>query len=205
MKRGWILPIVLLSIALLIAVFFLGRGSVRTSFATVTYKPLPTVSVSQGESELTPIIAEKPDSIVYIVRYRDRPANDESAPPECQPEPVIDTLASLLATVEDWNTRRVYADTLINSDTLGRATYRATVQRNKLVGFDFDYEPRQKSVVTVVPPKNRLQPYALANATTQAAELGAGVKYGRIGVHVVGGYDYRSEKMVFGGGILVVF
>ncbi len=146
-----------------------------------------------------------PDSIVYITVYRDRPTIVDSAPPEQPQRREIDTMASYRATVEDWNARRVYADTLINSDTLGRATYRATVQYNKLIGFDFQYEPRQKTVTTVVSAPVRLQPYAIGNITTQWSSVGLGLKYGKIGVHVIGGYDYKTENPSIGAGLLVVF
>lgn len=170
-----------------------------------TYDPLPPIMVSKDSTELRPISDVKPDSIVYITVYRDRPVIVYSAPPEQPQRAVVDTMASYRATVEDWNASRVYADTLINSDTLGRATYRATVQYNKLTGFDFQYEPRQKTVTTVVSAPVRLQPYALANITTQWSSAGVGVKYGKFGVHVIGGYDYKTENPSIGAGLLVVF
>lgn len=203
-NKALLLGIVLsLCLGIVIGLYIAPRPKAEST--ETTYDPMPPIVVSKDSTELRPVSATKPDSIIYITVYRDRPANVEPAPPQAPSQPIIDTMASYRATVEDWNIKREYADTLIDSDTLGRATYRATVQYNKLTEFDFRYEPRQKSVTTVVQPPARLQPYALANITTQWSSVGVGLKYGKVGFHVIGGYDYKLENPSIGGGLLVVF
>jgi len=184
--------------------FNLGRGSV-SSEPTTTYRTLRPVAVSKKGTELAPVSATRRDSIVFVTVYRDPSAAPVSGPSDTRPTTIIDTAASYRATVEDWNTERRYEETLLESDTLGTAHLRATVQFNRLTALDFQYTPRQKSTVIVTPPKNTLRPYALTNITTRWANVGAGLKYGKVGIHAVGGYDYQTGSMALGAGVLVVF
>lgn len=204
-KKFTVAEAIVLSViaGIIIGLFIAPRPKVERT--DTTYDPLPPVVVSKDSTELRPVLDAKPDSIIYITVYRDRPVIVDSAAPEQPQRPAIDTMASYRATVEDWNARRVYADTLINSDTLGQATYRATVQYNKLIGFDFEYNPRQKTVTNTITDPVRFQPYVVGNITTQWSSLGVGVKYGKFGVHVIGGYDYKSENPSIGAGLLVIF
>lgn len=187
------------------AAYKFGRGANAPHEPTFTYEPLPTVAVSRSGTELAPVSEMPRDSIVFVTVYRDRPVAPKGVPPDISLPPLIDTVASYRATVEDWNTERTYRDTLLHSDTLGTATLCATVQFNRLTGLDFRYTPRQKSVVIVVPPKATIQPYALTNITTRWANVGAGLKYGKVGIHAVAGYDYQTGTPSLGAGLLVMF
>jgi len=183
----------------------MGRCSVATPDPEIKYVALPSIEVKKDSSDLRPISATKPDSIIYITVYRDKPENVDHAPPDAPARPVIDMLASYRATVEDWNTERAYEETLIDSDTLGRATLRATVQYNKLTGLNFDYTPVQRQKVTVIPSRKRLDGYGLGTVTNINTTVGVGAKYGSFGLHIVGGYDYKSSAAVYGAGVMIIF
>ena len=170
----------------------------------IKYVPLSPISVEKDSADLTPISARQPDSIIYITVYRDRPANAEPAAPDVPSQSIIDTLASYRATVEDWNVERIYKETLINSDTLGHATLEATVQYNMLTGMNFQYIPVQRQETTISASR-RLEGYGLMNITNQYSSLGLGVKFGRVGVHAIGGYDYKGTAFVYGAGMMVTF
>jgi hypothetical protein len=199
MKTKHLLIVCALSllIGFVTGLFIAPRPKIETG---TTYEPLPPVEVSRDSSELRPISSTKPDSIVYVTVYVDRPAIVDSGPP-----PMIDTLASYRATVEDWNIRREYADTLIHSDTLGVATYRANVQYNKLIGFDFRYTPVQQATISIMQSPTRIQPYMLGNITTKGSSAGIGLKYGKIGAHFIAGYEHSAAKMYAGAGVLFEF
>ena len=153
MKLRDIISVILILIGVFVIGFWLGKKQMPVTSTQVSYDSLPAIVISKDSSELAPASETKPDSIVYLVRYKDRPVADSSAIEQLTLE--IDSLRSYLATIEDWNIKREYGDVLFDSDTLGRAEYTATVQYNKLVQFDYNYNPLQMIVTnTIAIPKN---------------------------------------------------
>lgn len=184
--------------------FFIGRWTAPDPEPVVKYVQLPPITIKKDSSDLRPILVTKPDSIVYITVYRDKPDSIKPAPLEPPVRADIDTLASYRATVEDWNIERLYQETLIDSDTLGLATLEATVQYNRLTGYNYKYLPVQRQETTIVPGR-RLGGYGQINFTNQYSSLAIGVKFDWLGVHAVGGYDYKGTSFIYGGGIMVFF
>lgn len=168
----------------------------------IRYIDAPPIHIEKDSTELRPILERYTQSILYAEMNTTEPPLVDSAGDiqALQAEERTPTETEL-----DWNVERTYKEVVLDSDTLGRAEVTATVQYNTLTSLHFDYTPRQREVIRTIHERNRAQGYAIMNATTNNASGGIGLKYGRVGVHAIGGYDYRNNKSFIGGGILVFF
>ena len=141
-----------------------------------------------------PIVINKPAEIKYVPVYTT--VRDTVK--------VLDTLASMQATVEDWNLQRIYAGELFKSDTLGTLNYRATVQYNTLTSLAWDYTPKVKTVTITKNPVFR--PFAAVRYNTfEQASVGAGVFVKKIGVEASYLKDFKTQKNGVGVGLIVSF
>ena len=141
-----------------------------------------------------PIVVNKPAEVKYIPVYTT--IHDTVK--------VLDTLASMKATVEDWNLERVYAGELFKSDTLGTMNYSATVQYNKLTSLAWDYIPKIKTIMITKSPVFR--PFIAARYNTfEQASIGGGMFVKKIGVEASYLKDFKTQKDGFGVGFIVCF
>lgn len=141
-----------------------------------------------------PVVINKPAEIKYIPVYitvRDTVKG-------------IDTLASMQATVDDWNLQRAYAGELFKSDTLGTLNYCATVQYNTLTSLAWDYTPKIKTVTITKNPV--LRPFVSVRYNTfDQASVGGGVFIRKTGLEASYIKDFKAKKDGFGIGFIVSF
>lgn len=141
-----------------------------------------------------PVVINKPAEIKYIPVYTT--VRDTVK--------VLDTLASMQATVEDWNLQRIYAGELFKSDTLGTMNYQATVQYNTLTSLAWDYTPKVKTVTITKSPVFR--PFAAVRYNTfEQTSIGGGVFIKKIGVEASYLRDFKAQREGWGFGLIVCF
>lgn len=169
------------------------------------YIPGPVISVSRDSSEIKPISSSLAEPLQYAHKVQPSEPSPEIGPNLQATEPISEPSDSLLETVKDWNTKRKYSETLIDSDTVGKAKLDITVQYNRITGYAFNFTPVNRVQTIIQSPPIRLQGYMLGNVTNTGAQIGLGLKYKNFGIHALGGYDYISKKQVYGGGLMVVF
>lgn len=181
----------LILLAAVLIGFVAGRLT-QSEKTVVNWKDGPKITDTIRVPE--PIVINKPAEIKYIPVYTT--VRDTVK--------VLDTLASMQATVEDWNLQRVYAGTLFQSDTLGTLNYSAKVQYNSLTSLAWDYTPKVKTVTITKSPVFR--PFAAVRYNTfEQASIGAGVFVKKIGVEASYLKDFKAQKEGFGIGVIVCF
>lgn len=103
--------------------------------------------------------------------------------------------------VRDWGTERLYAETLFDSDTLGKFTLNAAVQYNRLLNLDYTFIPIQKQTETTIRTTRKFLPYLGMGFDTGKGLLGQG----GIFIHQDAGfavqyrYDTQLKQSTFGG------
>lgn len=132
---------------------------------------------------------------------------------ELFPEKVKDSIVYLTLTKEDtakvfndWATKRSYSETIFDIDTVGKATFEADVQFNRLMSFNHSFTPVIKQVTKVKPtPKYSL--FAGAGVSTlPSVNAGAGFFYGeRWGAMLTYQYDYSLKNNIIGSMFLIKF
>lgn len=199
------------AIGLLLAGFFIGRATIPMK-EVVRYVRLPAVRGSLTSFDLTPIAETFSGQLKFITVFRDVPAQADPQHPLKLVDPVawpaagreIDTLASYVATVVDWNVRRTYAKTLFDTKELGKFSFTAEVQYNTLDGFDYDFQPTQREVTQV---KTMLwQPFASIEYNTfEQGSVGIGTFYKNVGGQVKVVRDFRGQRTAVGCEVFLKF
>ena len=178
MKSTTLIAIIVGLIALLAAGvggFFLGKaGKFSQSEVVVTKPPISeTITVTD-----TLIVYETlPAEVRYIYKTDTLRLISEVEVERVDTVYVVDTLASLLATAEDWNTLRSYAMTLFDNDIHGSLEVEAEVQYNKLQELDYTFTPAPTAVTVSVPKTPEFTPYVrfAAGSTVNSVSIGGGV------------------------------
>jgi len=97
---------------------------------------------------------------------------------ELFPEKVRDSIyvtpADSAAVIRDWATERMYAETLFDADTLGKFTFDASVQYNRLQRFDYTFVPVQKQTETTIKTTRKFLPYVGVGLDTGSSLIGQG-------------------------------
>ena len=76
--------------------------------------------------------------------------------------------------VKDWATERLYRETLFDLDTLGKFTFNAAVQYNRLASFDYTFVPVQKQTETTIKTTRRYLPYLGAGMALNGSIMAQG-------------------------------
>lgn len=188
------------------AILFLAIGiwcgyKLHKPIVETRYEHLPAIEITK--SNLRPISADL-QKFIYI--EGPRTAQHEISKPEESLVPInVDSINSPYAeTIIAFNESRSYVDTVFCSDTLGRAVLFATVQYNTLSSYSLEFNPVMKHSVTTL-QKPKLEGYGIAGFTTRDASIAVGVKYGKLGLHGIVGYDYIGKTPSYGVGILFTF
>ncbi len=180
MKKGIAIVIVMASF---IFGFYIGRNSstqYRTEFKYVKGKVVrDTIKIK------SPIYSYSPQKIVYLNRSGKSDTSLTSDPK--------DTLESLKMVLNDWNTKRVYSNTLFDDTVKGKIEVRSSVQYNKLVGMEYEYYPITK--VESFERKRVVIPYVGADySTLNILSVGGGFFYHNMGVELMYNKNYANGK-----------
>lgn len=135
--------------------YWIGTKQAKTPDPEVRYVTLPNFSTKKSGSEISPVSISVPGVILYAQDVKETAAISKPEPQDTVQQPQRDTISLMAETVEDWNLERIYEETLIDSDTLGRATLTAIVQYNRLRSYDFNYTSIQRTEISVIPKKTR--------------------------------------------------
>lgn len=177
----------------------------------VRYITKNTVSGGLDLSNLAPIEAISPpkSSLKWIYIPPEEKAQNEGVlgPKTPGDSPQIDTLESIRATVEDWNTLRTYSRTLFSDAENGTLDLSFSVQYNKPQQFDWAYTPPATPVVVTKPKKaTTWRPYLRASANTLGGVgVGAGIFISHVGVDVSYLHDFRGRFSGIGVGVIYKF
>ena len=87
---------------------------------------------------------------------------------------VFVTKEDTAAVVKDWATERLYRETLFDLDTLGKFTFNAAVQYNRLASFDYTFVPIQKETETTIKTTRRYLPYLGAGMALNGSIMAQG-------------------------------
>lgn len=174
--------------------FFAGRCTKKET--TIDYVKLPPIigSVDPGMGLIAEIL---PPHLTLITVCK-----TDTIIVESQLPPVVDTMASIKATAEDWNKTRRYSQTLLDEPKIGKLEYTAEVQYNRLTKFDYSFIPVQQQITT-----NRTRvfsPFARIGFDTFGnASLGGGLFINKFGFDVQ--YIRGQNTQAFGAGLYYRF
>lgn len=184
-----------------VVVFFIGYlFGFSAKKTTVEYVPLPPIEGHFTATDLEPISAVLDTPIIYKWVYL--PANDKESENgqktllnEANEAPHVDTIGSVNATVQDWNTKRTYKKTLFNKDDLGELSVEATVQYNELRSLSYRYDPVQKTITK----EKLLQPFIRASYNSMdQITVGGGLFVNKMGVDAFLIQDKHRSGIGFG-------
>lgn len=177
--------------------FFVGRYSVEpTTVETIRYTQLPPIRDTVWKDSIRLVSSVLTGPTVYVPVYIDRPDSLKHEPA------VIDTVASIEATLADWRTKREYKATLFDRSDIGVLSLRASVQYNQLQNVKYDYLPMRREVVAV--PK--WQPFVSARMTTfGTGSIGFGLMRNRIGIEGLYIHDFSRDRRGVGIGVVYRF
>ena len=177
----------------------------------VRYITKNTVSGGLDLSNLAPIetISPPKSTLKWIYIPIEEKAQNEGVlgPKTPGDSPQIDTLESIRATVEDWNTLRTYSRTLFSDAKNGTLDLIFSVQYNRPQQFEWSYTPPVTPVVTVSRKKaTTWGPYLRASANTLgSAGVGAGIFINHVGIDVSYLHDFRGRSSGIGVGVIYKF
>ena len=159
-KNWWkIAVIIIAALALFWGGFYIGRQrdpEVITK-TEVKYVELPPIHDSIPKPVPYKVV-EPVDSLNIIMEAKMSGLLAELFPNEGK-DTVYVTGKDTTAALRDWATERRYAETLFDSDTLGRFSFDASVRSNRLASFDYTFVPDQKQTETTVKTSRRYLPY----------------------------------------------
>ena len=177
----------------------------------VRYVTKNSVSGGLDLSNLAPIEAISPpkSSLKWVyIPPEEKAQNEGVLGPKTPGDSLqIDTLGSVRATIEDWNTRRTYSRTLFSDVENGTLDLSFSVQYNRPQQFDWSYTPPATPVVIPKPKKTTLWgPYLRASVNTLGGVgVGAGVFINHVGVDVSYLHDFRGQSSGIGIGVIYKF
>ena len=202
----WKVAVYVIGIVSLLAIgFFVGRKTIEQPEPDVIYVPGDTVKIEIGK----PIPVKEDVDTASIIKN----CVEAGVFYELFPEKVRDSIVYITLTKEDtakvfndWATSRTYSELLFDVDTLGKATFNAEVQFNRLMLFDYEFVPTVKQV-TVVQPKPKYSPFVAFGVSTLPslnAMVGAfhDDKWGGAFTYQ---YDYLSNNHIIGSMFLIKF
>lgn len=202
----WKVAVYVIGIVSLLAIgFFVGRKTIEQPEPDIVYVPGDTVKIE----------IEKPKPIKEVVDTANiiKDCVKNGIFYDLFPEKIRDSVVYVTLTKEDtakvfndWATSRTYSELLFDVDTLGKATFNANVQFNRLMSFDYEFVPMEKQV-TVVQPKPKYSPFVAFGVSTLPslnAMVGAfhDDKWGGAFTYQ---YDYLSNKHIIGSMFLIKF
>lgn len=206
-KNWWkIAVIIIAAIALFGLGFFIGRQrepEVITKTET-KYVELPPIHDSIPYPKPY-VVVEPVDSMNIIMEAKMSGLLSELFPEK--PDTVYVTKADTAAVIKDWATERLYSETLFDSDTLGKFSFDASVKYNRLMSFDYTFNPVQKQTETTIKTTRTFLPYVGAGFDTGCAILGQGGVFIKqdAGFAVQYRYDTKLKQGTIGGMFLWMF
>lgn len=111
------------------------------------------------------------------------------------------------AIMKDWATKRVYSNTLFDSDTLGTLNLNTTIQYNRIFKYEYSFNPNIKTIIQEDKKPTFMQPLIGIGATTMPSfVLMGGVLFKeKIGANFLYQYDFKTNKSYYGGSIIYSF
>lgn len=111
------------------------------------------------------------------------------------------------AILRDWATERFYAETLFDSDTLGKFSFDAMVKYNRLANFNYTFVPIQKQTEVVTRSVRTFLPYIGVGLTLNDMYMAQGglffkQDYG-LGVQYI--YDHKTNTTSYGAMFMYMF
>lgn len=117
------------------------------------------------------------------------------------------TKSDTTAIIADWASVREYKETLFDCDTLGRFSFDATIQYNRMTNFEYDYAPVQRQETITVKTKRKFLPYIGAGVDIGGSAIGQGGMFINqdAGFAVQYRYDIKRKENTVGAMFLYMF
>lgn len=102
--------------------------------------------------------------------------------------------ADTLAILKDWATTRNYSEILFDSDTLGKCTFNANIQYNRLSDYSYQFTPITKQITITKKKINKLSPYfGIGYMNHPLGQIGFFIN-DRYGISAQYQYDLNNSK-----------
>lgn len=203
-EKWFKLGLVILAAVLL---FLLGL-KVGRQVAEKNFKPTTVIEYVKGDTITDTVYTPKP---VYVKTPADtadiiKACVKDGIYTELFPEKVVEKLIEVptkedtTAIIRDWGTKRVYEETLFDSDTLGTCKINAEVQYNRLNTYSYEFTPVIKQVTDTKYLTKKFGPFIGAGVMTNPSVVGmAGIfiddKYGAAFNYQ---YEWELKKQNYG-------
>lgn len=171
----------------------------------IKYVELPPVHDSIDKP--VPVYVVKPTDTVNVIMAAKMSGLLAELFPPTPADTVYVSDKDTAAVVKDWGTERFYAETLFDSDTLGRFDFNAKVQYNRLENFAYNFVPIQKQTETTVKTTRKYLPFVGAGLNTSGTFNGqAGMFFHQdAGFSVQYNYDPKEKESSVGASFLYMF
>ena len=205
---------IVLVVALIAVGFFAGRKTIKVPDPKVVIEYVTLPAVHDSIDRPVPYLVQaKIDTEGVIRQCIADGIYSELWPERIVTEYVEVTKEDSTKIMEDWASRRLYSEKLMESDTLGTLTVDAAVQYNRLSSMSYTYVPVQKQTTTTVYVIKKFSPFVQAGATFPlgdnpdvVGDVGAGIFFKeKFGVMAKYQHSFYGKTDYLGGGILVKF
>ena len=198
--------IIIAALALFWGGFYLGRSREPEVITkeVIKYVELPPIHDSIPYPKPYKVV-EPVDSMNIIMQAKLSGLLAELFPEK--KDTVIVTKEDTTAVLRDWSTERLYAETLFDSDTLGKFSFNAAVKYNRLASFDYTFVPMQKQTETTIRTTRKFLPYVGAGFDSGMGILGqGGIFFSQdAGFALQYRYDTQQKQSTYGGMFLWMF
>ena len=209
-QKKWvkIAGIVLAALLLVALGFYLGRKREPDVIVkTVTeYVELPPIHDTIDKP--VPVKVKVPADTADIIRACIRDGLYAELFPEKEiTDTVYITKEDTTAILRDWASERLYSETLFDIDTLGRCTFNAAVQYNRLTNLNYTFVPIQKQTEITTRSVRTFLPYVGAGLTINQMYMAQGGVFFKQdwGFALQYMYDANTKLNTYGGMIMYMF
>lgn len=175
-----IVVILIAVVAILSLGFFLGRSTIPQKTVT-EIKYLPGERITDTLRIPIPVKEIIPPDTINIIKECVRLGLFTELFPKRERDTIIVTKKDTSTALTDWATQRFYSSILFENDTIGKFSYDATVQYNRLQSFDYTFSPITRTVTVREQYIKKFSPF-----------IGAGIVDGPS--FVINGGAYINEK-----------
>lgn len=194
------------AIAVWLLGFVLGRSTMPKKVST-EIKYLPGKIISDTIYVPTPVKEVIAPDTLNIIKYCIEHDMFKELFGNRKQDTVTVTKQDSSIVISDWATQRLYSSTLFDNDTLGKFSYNANVQYNRLQSFDYTFTPVTKTVTVKERYIKKFSPFIGAGIVDGPSFVATGGAFfnEKWGVSLLYMRDTKQRYNNFGGMVLYKF